>query len=72
MTNFNSLDEVYAYYDDKVVKIVNINQILFYADICNLQPDWIGKSIFDNKIIAYYGIERSKKAYEYWKSTRPN
>lgn len=71
MNNFKSLGDVYEYYDQRVVKLVNIKQILFYADSCNLQPDWISKSVFDNKLIAYYGMDRSKDAYEYWKSTRP-
>lgn len=67
MNNFNSLEEVYEYYNNRVVKVVNIKQILFYADVCNLQPDWIAKSIFNDRLVAYYGMERSKKAYAYYK-----
>lgn len=64
---FNSLDEVYQYYNDKVLKIVNIKQLLFYSDICGVQPDWIGKSVYDGKLIAYYGKERTKECWERWK-----
>ena len=59
------MDEVYQYYDD-VLKIVNIAQILFYATH-NLQPDWIDKSIYDGKLVAYYGRERTSECWELWK-----
>lgn len=64
---FDSLDEVYQYYDDQVLKIVNIKQLLFYADVCGIQPDWIGKSVYDGKLVAYYGKERTKECWERWK-----
>lgn len=64
---FDSLDEVYQYYNDDVVKIVNIKQLLFYSDICGVQPDWVGKSIYDGKIVAYYGKDRTKECWERWK-----
>ena len=63
-TVFESLNEVYQYYDDQVLKIVNIKQLLFYSDICGVQPDWIGKSAYDGKLIAYYGKERTKECWE--------
>ena len=66
-TVFESLDEVYQYYNDQVLKIVNIKQLLFYSDICGVQPDWIGKSVYDDKLIAYYGKERTKECWERWK-----
>lgn len=66
-TVFESLDEVYEYYNDEVLKIVNIKQLLFYSDICGVQPDWIGKSAYDEKLIAYYGKERTKECWERWK-----
>ena len=66
-TVFESLNEVYQYYDDQVLKIVNIKQLLFYSDICGVQPDWIGKSAYDGKLIAYYGKERTKECWERWK-----
>lgn len=64
---FDSLDEVYDYYNDNVLKIVNIKQLLFYCDICRVQPDWIGKSVYDGKIVAYYGKDRTKECWERWK-----
>lgn len=64
---FDSLDEVYQYYNNDVLKIVNIKQIIFYSDIYKIQPDWIGKSIYDGKLIAYYGKERTKECWERWK-----
>ena len=66
-TVFESLNEVYQYYNDEVLKIVNIKQLLFYSDICGVQPDWIGKSAYDGKLIAYYGKERTKECWERWK-----
>lgn len=32
-----------------------------------VQPDWIGKSAYDGKLIAYYGKERTKECWERWK-----
>ncbi len=64
---FDSLNEVYQYYNDQVLKIVNIKQLLFYADVCGIQPDWIGKSAYDGKLVAYYGKERTKECWERWK-----
>ena len=64
---FESLNEVYQYYNDDVLKIVNIKQLLFYSDIMGVQPDWIGKSTYDGKLIAYYGKERTKECWERWK-----
>ena len=58
---FDSLDEVYQYYNNEVLKIVNIKQLLFYSDICGVQPDWIGKSVYDGILIAYFGKERTKE-----------
>lgn len=66
-TLFDSLDEVYQYYNNAVLKIVNIKQILFYCHICNVQPDWIGQSVYDGRLIAYYGRERTAKCWERWK-----
>lgn len=66
-TCFDSLEEVYEYYNDEVLKIVNIKQLLFYSDVCGVQPDWIGKSIYDGKLIAYYGKNRTKSCWERWK-----
>ena len=66
-TVFESLNEVYQYYNDQVLKIVNIKQLLFYSDVCGVQPDWIGKSAYDGKLIAYYGKERTKECWERWK-----
>ncbi|MCM1399919.1 MAG: hypothetical protein NC225_10625 [Clostridium sp.] len=65
--SFDSLEEVYQYYNNQVLKIVNIKQLLFYSDICKVQPDWIGKSIYDGRLIAYYGKERTKECWERWK-----
>lgn len=65
--SFDSLDEVYQHYNNNVLKIVNIKQIIFYSDICRIQPDWIGKSIYDGKLIAYYGKERTKECWERWR-----
>lgn len=65
--SFDSLDEVYQYYNNEVLKIANIKQLLFYSDICKVQPDWIGKSVYDGKLIAYYGKERTKECWERWK-----
>jgi hypothetical protein len=64
---FDSLDEVYQYYKNDVLKIVNIKQLLFYASICRVQPDWIDKSIYNGRLIAYYGRERTKDCWERWK-----
>ena len=58
---------MYDHYKDKVVKIVNIKQFRFYADICNLQPDWTASSPLDGRIVWYYGRERTTPAWERWK-----
>lgn len=71
MSSFKSLSEVYEHYNDNVVKIVNLKQILFYADICAVQPDWIGRSIYDGRMVAYYGKNRTKEAFDRWMSNRP-
>ena len=63
---FDSLDEVYQYYDD-VIKIVNLKQLLFYSDICRVQPDWLGRSIYDGRAIGYYGRERTKDCWQRWR-----
>ena len=63
---FDSLDEVYKYYDD-VIKIVNLKQLLFYSDICRVQPDWLGRSIYDGRAIGYYGRERTKDCWQRWR-----
>ena len=36
---FESLDEVYDYYNGDIVKIVNLQQFLFYAGACGIQAD---------------------------------
>ena len=64
---FDSLDEVYQHYNNDVLKILNIKQIIFYGDAMGVQPDWIGKSVYDGKLIAYYGKERTKECWERWK-----
>ena len=64
---FDDLDEVYEHYNGEVVKLVNMKQILFFAHICCVQPDWIGQSVYDGKLIAYYGKERTKECWERWK-----
>lgn len=69
---FDSLNEVYDYYNNDVLKIVNLKQFLFYADICGVQPDWVGKSIFNGKLIAYYGKERTKECWKKWKNYDTN
>ena len=71
MSYFKSLEEVYDHYEDNVIKIVNRKQILFYADVCSVQPDWIGQSIYDGRLIAYYGRERTRAAFERWMANRP-
>ena len=58
---FDSLDEVYQHYNGEVLKIVNLKQILFYSDIMGVLPDWIGQSIYNGKLIAYYGKEEAVK-----------
>ena len=68
-TNFSSLNDVYEFYKNKVIKIVNIKQILFYADKCNVQPDWIGSSQYNGNLIAYYGEKRTKECWERWRSS---
>lgn len=64
---FDSLNEVYEYYNGNVVKIVNLAQLLFYSDICGIQPDWLGKSAYDGKLIGYYGKERTSDCWNRWK-----
>lgn len=68
---FDSLNEVYDYYKNDVLKIVNIKQLLFYSDVCGVQPDWISQSIYDGKLIAYYGKCRTKECWDRWKKTDP-
>ena len=41
---FESLDEVYDYYNGDIVKIVNLQQFLFYAGACGIQADWVDRS----------------------------
>ena len=50
---FESLDEVYDYYNGDIVKIVNLQQFLFYAGACGIQADWVDRSPYDGKLIAY-------------------
>lgn len=62
---FDTLNEVYDYYSDNVIRIINIKQLLFYCT-CGVQPDWIDKSPYDNKLVAYYGKERTKEVWDRW------
>lgn len=64
---FETLNEVYDYYNDDILKIVNLKQLLFYAHNCGVQPDWIGKSTYNDKLIAYYAKDRTKDCWERWK-----
>ena len=41
-------------------------RIAFYVCIVVLLF-WIGKSAYDDKLIAYYGKERTKECWERWK-----
>lgn len=66
---FDTLNEVYEYYNDNVLKITNLKQIIFYSNIFSVLPDWIGESPYDGKLIAYYGKERTKECWEKWKRT---
>lgn len=63
---FESLEDVYEYYHD-VVKIVNLKQYLFYASNCGIQADWVCKSPYDGRLVAYYGKERTNDCWERWK-----
>ena len=54
---FESLDEVYDYYNGDIVKI---------------QADWVDRSPYDGKLIAYYGRIRTKDCWEKWKATTPD
>ena len=69
---FESLDEVYDYYNGDIVKIVNLQQFLFYAGACGIQADWVDRSPYDGKLIAYYGRIRTKDCSEKWKATTPD
>ena len=62
---FDTLNEVYDYYNDNVIRIVNLKQLLFYCSHA-VQPDWVDKSVYDNKLVAYYGKERTKEVWEKW------
>ena len=66
------MDEVYQYYDNEVVKIVNLKQFLFYCSVYHIQPDWIDKSVYDDKVVAYYGKARTKECWEAWKRRNPD
>lgn len=66
------MDEVYEYYDNEVVKIVNLKQFLFYCSVYHIQPDWIDKSVYDDKVVAYYGKARTKECWEAWKRRNPD
>ena len=37
--------------------------------MCGVQPDWLGKSIYDGKLIAYYGKERTKECWDKWRKS---
>ena len=64
---FENLDEVYDHYNGEVIKIVNIKQFRFYANICGLQPDWTASSPLDGRIVWYFGRSRTTSAWERWR-----
>lgn len=65
---FDTLNEVYEYYDNNVVSLVNLKQIGFYG-LNAVQPDWVEPSPYNKKLVAYYGQERTKEVWERWKRT---
>ena len=69
---FESLDDLYEYASnngDKVLKIVNLSQIGFYASIGNCQPCWIDQSPYDRRIVGYYLESETKYAWYRWRRT---
>ena len=64
---FKRLDDVWDYYNREVIKLVNIEQILYYCSECRCQPDWIDKSVQDGRLIAYYGKCRTYDAWARWR-----
>lgn len=62
-----TLSEVYDVFgDDKLVKLVNIAQIKFYASM-GVQPYWIDESPYDGRLIAFYNKEETTEVWEKWK-----
>lgn len=70
MLRCKSLDDVKEIYgEENLITLCNIKQITQYA-VMKCQPVWIDEG-YEGKMIAYYYIPETKKAWEYWKSTKP-
>lgn len=69
--NLKTPNEVIKHYGkENIVSIVNIAQILFYADE-NVQPVLIYRSEFDKKLVAYYLMEDTENAWRKWRRNKP-
>ena len=42
-----------------------LKQVIFYG-MNAVQPDWIDRSPYNNKLVAYYGKERTKEVWNKW------
>lgn len=69
---FKSLDELYLFAkqnNEQIVKIVNLRQIGFYSTVAKCIPDWIGESVYDKRLVAYYYKPNTTYAWNRWKRT---
>lgn len=58
-----------TYGKENIISLVNIQQILTYADF-GVQPKMIFRSEFDNKIIAYYLQEDTTEVWKMWRNNK--
>jgi len=68
---FKTPNEVMDYYEKQnVVSLVNLQQILTYAD-WGVQPVLIFRSEFDKKLVAYYFQDDTTDAWKRWRNNKP-
>lgn len=66
---FKTESELYSYSastNQEVIKIVNIPQIMFYAEL-GVQPDLIMPSVFNGRLVAYYLSKRTGYVWYKWR-----
>lgn len=64
---FNSLDAVYEYYDNQIVKILNMEQVKYYIKH-DVRPDYMEVSPYDSSIVFYFGKRNTTDVWEHWKN----
>lgn len=64
---FASLDDVYKYYDNQIVKLLNMEQVKFYIKN-DVRPDYVEVSPYDGSIVFYFGKRNTTDVWERWKN----